>query len=726
MLWVACALAAQAQTATEIVLHSFGGLPRGAHPEAPVIRDAAGNLYGTAHRGGAVGGGVVYKIDTAGNQTVLHNFTGGADGGKPVAGVIRDAAGSLYGTTQSGGASDLGVVYKLDTGGHETVLHSFAGGNDGAQPYAGVIMDPAGNLYGTTEAGGASNQGVVYKVDAAGRVTVLYSFAGYPDAGAPASGVVRDEAGNLYGTTVYGGTQNSGAVYKLDAAGRETVLYSFTGGPDGGGPGGVIREPAGNLYGTTSTGGTNNVGVVYELDTAGQETVLYSFTGGADGGSPNDVIRDSAGNLYGTTYLGGPASAYAGVVYKLDTAGQETVLYSFTGGSDGAYAEAGLAAGEEGTLYGTTWGGGAVGGGADGGFGVIFKVNPAGEETVLYAFPGAPEGSFPAAGVLRDPAGNLYGTTFEGGAHDAGVVYKVDAAGQETVLYSFTGGADGGNPDAGVTRDAAGNLYGTTLRGGAAGGYAGFGVVYKVDPTGHETVLHTFTGGADGWDPSSGVVLDAAGNLYGTAGEVVYKLDPGGNLTVLYTFTGGADGSLPKGDVIRDPEGNLYGATWGGGIANWGVVFKVDPAGHEAVLHSFTGGADGGTPYAGVIRDSAGNLYGTTFEGGTARDGVVYKLDPAGQETVLYTFTDNAGGGAPYSALARDAAGSLYGTNGGPTNAVAYKLDTAGNETVLYSFSNNGGGESPSGLILDEAGNLYGTTYSGGKNTTGVVFEIKP
>jgi uncharacterized repeat protein (TIGR03803 family) len=155
----------------------------------------------------------------------------------------------------------------------------------------------------------------VYKLDTASHETVLYSFTGGADGRNPYGGVIRDSAGNLYGTTVEGGTANSGVVYKLDTTGHETVLYSFTGGPDGGGPSGVIRDSAGNLYGTAS-GGTAGQGVVYELDTAGQETVLHSFTGGADGYYPNGgVIRDSAGNLYGTTSNGGQTGG--GVVFKL-------------------------------------------------------------------------------------------------------------------------------------------------------------------------------------------------------------------------------------------------------------------------------------------------------------------------------------------------------------------------------------------------------------------------
>ena len=188
------------------------------------------------------------------------------------------------------------------------------------------------------------------------------------------------------------------------------------------------------------------------------------------------------------------------------------------------------------------------------------------------------------------------------------------------MLYSFTGGADGGYPEAGVIRDSAGNLYGTTLLGG---GRISAGVVYKVDPSGNETVLYTFTGGADGGYPTAGVDPRLGRQPLrdhfhgGTKGAgVVYKLDTSGQETVLYSFTGGAEGGDPLAGVVRDSAGNLYGTTSCGGTAGAGVVFKLDTTGHETVLYSFTGGADGGIPTAGVIRDSAGNLYGTTYGGG--------------------------------------------------------------------------------------------------------------
>jgi len=274
----------------------------------------------------------------------------------------------------------------------------------------------------------------------------------------------------------------------------------------------------------------------------------------------------------------------------------------------------------------------------------VYEVDAAGQYTVLHSFTGGADGGHPYAGVTCGSAGNLYGTTVYGGNTVAcpaqsylpggcGVVFKLDAAGNETVLCSFTGGVDGGYPYAGVILDPAGNLYGTTASGGTENCYLGCGVVYKLNSTGQETVLYSFMGAPDGGEPKAGLVRDSAGNLYGIAGAgaayagVVFELATTGQETVLYSFTGGPDGGNPVG-LIRDPAGNFYGATQSGGTGGAGVVFEVDAAGKQKVLYSFTGGADGGSPYAGVIRDSAGDLYGTTSSGGKEHSGVVFRLTP--------------------------------------------------------------------------------------------------
>jgi uncharacterized repeat protein (TIGR03803 family) len=266
----------QAQTLT--VLHRFTSSPDGAYPYAGLVRDAAGNLYGTTYEGGSSdlrdgvsGYGTVFKLDTSGTETVLHRFTSSPDGAYPYAGLVRDAAGNLYGTTSEGGSSDYGTVFKLDTSGNETVLHNFTGG-DGSYPYAGLVRDATGNLYGTTLYGGASGVGTVFKLDTSGNETVLHNFTG-GDGAYPYAGLVRDATGNLYGTTFRGGSSDYGTVFKLDTSGTETVLHSFTGYSDGSNPrGGLVMDAAGNLYGTTEMIG-EAFGTVFKLAVTPQAAI---------------------------------------------------------------------------------------------------------------------------------------------------------------------------------------------------------------------------------------------------------------------------------------------------------------------------------------------------------------------------------------------------------------------------------------------------------------------
>jgi uncharacterized repeat protein (TIGR03803 family) len=735
LLWLACGFAvlanlpprAQAQP-TERVLHNFGTLPpgtTGANPYAGVILGADGNLYGTTVNGGSAKLGVVYQVNAKGRETVLHSFTNrNGDGANPYAGVIRDANGNLYGTTANGG-DYLGVVYELDAAGNETILHTFTGGADGANPSSGVVRDAAGNLYGVTSHGGTANVGVVYKIDATGLETVLYSFTGGADGAGPNS-LIRDDAGSLYGTTASGGAGKSGVVFKLDAAGQESVLYYFAGLSDGAAPVGVTRDAAGNFYGATASGGLANAGTVFKIDAAGPEKILYSFAGGVDGKTPAaGVVRDAAGNLYGATVAGGSGW---GVVYKVDPQGQETVRYSFSGGTDGSTPESGVTLDAAGDIYGTT---------SLPGSGAVYKIHTAGQETVVSNFmpTTVPDGADPQSGVILDAAGNLYGTSSNGGPAGFGTVYKLETKGREVLVHAFTGGADGAYPYAGVTLDTAGNLYGTTTEGGSAGK----GVVYEVDAAGHETVLYAFTGGNDGGEPYAGVALDDGGNLYGTAtvgGQfghgAVYKLDAAGQETVVHSFGGGFYGDYPLAGVIRDAAGNLYGTTYAGGVANAGILYKVDTGGGFTVLYSFTGLYDGANPYAGVIRNADGNLYGTANGGGVSGGGVVYELDTAGNYSVLYSFCAQAycTDGAGPTSLIRDSGGIFYGTtvSGGKGDSfdsgVVYVLDAAGHENVLHAFTGGDDGYSPNGVIRSPAGNLFGSTAFGGKKSEGVVFEI--
>jgi uncharacterized repeat protein (TIGR03803 family) len=398
--------------------------------------------------------------------------------------------------------------------------------------------------------------------------------------------------------------------------------------------------------------------------------------------------------------------------------------------------------------------------------------------SVLYSFTNAPgDGAYPEAGLIKDASGNLYGTTAVGGNFSNGTVFElVNSSGtySEQVLFSFTGGIEGigASPEAGLIMDASGNLYGTTEAGGSSGcsENTGCGTVFELlnsSGTYNLKVLHDFTStGGDGASPFAGLIMDASGNLYGTTfgggplgpfgnGTVFELVNSSGTYSekVLYSFTGtGGDGVGPSGVLIMDASGNLYGTTRFGGTSGNGTVFElVNSSGtySEQVLYSFTGtGGDGASPFAGLIMDASGNLYGTTASGGTPVPaggsgcifgcGTVFELvNSSGtySEKVLYSFpSTGVDGELPSAGLIMDASGNLYGTTiGGGTDGLGTVFELVNSsgtysEKLLYSFTGTGGdGAGPSGvLIIDASGDLYGTTVGGGTSSFGTVFRLTP
>jgi uncharacterized repeat protein (TIGR03803 family) len=350
---------------TETVLYRFKGGSDGGTPAASLILDKKGNLYGTTSDPGTV-----FRIAPDGRETVLHYFQGGHDGETPQAPLIADTNGSLYGTTAGGGKNGYGTVFKLAADGTETVLYAFKGGSDGIRPAAGLVEDGKGTLYGTTAAGGGSdlNCGIVFKLDSGGAESIIYAFQGDQDGCNPTGTLLRDAKGKLYGTTLEGGITN-GMIFRLSPRGTKTVLYQFKGSNDGRWPEGAAMDSSGNLYVTTQLDGAGGYGTVVKLYTSGTFIVLHGFASGGDGAYPNAApIVDSSGNVYGTTLMGGRAICSCGTVFKIKRDGKETVLHAFHGGRDGSSPVAALIEDANGILYGTT----SAGGGDNAG--TVFKI----------------------------------------------------------------------------------------------------------------------------------------------------------------------------------------------------------------------------------------------------------------------------------------------------------------------------------------------------------------
>jgi uncharacterized repeat protein (TIGR03803 family) len=769
--------------ASDRTIHTFAS-PAGFGPTANLIEDAAGNLYGTTQSGGTYGSGAVFKLEprqgAKWKETTIYSFASGTDGSIPAGGLVFDAAGNLYGTTFVGGEPDCqygpgcGTVFKLSPGPGGTwtkiTLHAFQNAPDGAHPLGNLVLDSAGNLYGVTEGGGAgedqSGGGIVFEltpnpkgpwteaviytfqlgsdgaVPLAGLVfdqegdlygttsgvsslgagtvfklspgsngtwthSVLHSFAGQK--ASTQSNLIFDSAGNLYGTTVYGGEYGDGSVFELTPGahgwGYET-LYFFEGGDDGEYPmAGLVFDPAGNLYGTTVAGGTvsecsGGCGTVFELSLRSngkwKEKVIYRFA--SIHGPINPVaslLLDHAGNLDGTTEYGASPREIGGTAFQLTphTGGswEESILYDFAKHQDGSQPVGAVVADSSGNLFGTTEAGGAGGCATYGiynvGCGTVFKVARSGngwKENVIYSFDGGYEGVRPESGLLVDPSGSLYGTAANGGlvcphTNGCGTIFKLAPGAKgdwrETTLYRFMGGDDGENPGSALTSDSAGNLYGTTLFGGTGNcPQIGCGTVFELTPSGSswvEKVLYSFAGESDGQSPSIPLIFDSAGNLYGATNTTVFKLTPGSGghwtETVLAIPGDGVSG------LIFDAVGNLYGTTMGGGKDCYcGAVFELTPGSDgtwtEKVLHDFSG-PDGISPM-GIVFGATGILYGTTEYGGPTHgeqygDGNLYSLTPTGggkwTQTVLHTF-HGTDGMFPTAPPILDQKGDLLGT----------------------------------------------------------------
>jgi uncharacterized repeat protein (TIGR03803 family) len=635
-------------------------------------------LYGLTLRGGLSRGGTAFKLNTNGTgYTNLWAFDVPAGSGDSHhAGLSQGTDGMLYGTISSCRSNTVGAVFKLSTNGGDLVmLHSFTTNNlDGQIPDARLLEGANGELFGTTVSGGANGSGTLFKINRDGSdYTVLHSFGGVAGDGQwPSDVLSMGSDGSIYGSTLFGGACNEGALFKV--------------GPDG------------NGY-----------------------SVLKSFSRvGGDGEQPQGrLICGQDGSFYGTTIKGG--SNDCGTVFKLNpTNGTYALLHDFTGDSgDGEWPLAGLVQAADGAVYGTTSSGG------DRGFGTVFKLNSDGfGYTVLYSFAALPDGNLPSGNLLQGADGFLYGVTGAGGSNDVGTVFKLGTNGTGySLLHTFTtNGNDAWGPVGGLAQGDDGTLYGTT----ADNGTNGVGTVYKLNPDGTGfTVLHSFlTTALDGWTPYAGLLLGQNGTLYGTTrrggqanmGAVFSFSSDGSSYTVLRNFSNLTnDGREPFGELLKGNDGILYGTTFFGGSTNdvtndldRGSVFQLSTnGGCYLTLQGFSGGPNGANLSAGVFQDRDGFLYGSSELGGSLNAGTIFKLgvgptifvQPQDQSVALggkaaFSVTATGGGslnyqwlynGLPLSA-ALDSALSL--TNVVRTNAGVYSVRVT--NAVGTALSSNG------------------------------------
>jgi uncharacterized repeat protein (TIGR03803 family) len=691
---------------------SFIPYPNGAVPLSDLAVDSHGNLYGTSG-GGAYNVGTIFEVAAgSGTVTALASFNN-TDGASPSGGLVLDSSGNLFGATRQGGAFGYGTVFELVAGsGTITTLASFNNTN-GANPECTLVEDSIGDLFGTAGGGGAYGVGTVFEVGhGSNSITTLASF-NRTNGGGPYGRLVMDSNGNLYGAASFGGANDYGTVFEL-AAGSATItsMASFDINSSGATPLGLIKDSNGNLFGTTSHGGSGGGGTIFEVAsgsnsiTALASIAPFSFFNGG-------LVLDGNGNLFGTT---GSGSANAdGTVFEL-AAGSSTIttVASFTG-TNGVGPNAGLIADNSGNFYGTTSRGGANG------TGTVFEV-PAGTATITTLASFNPMQPDLPSGLIQDSGGNLYGT-----AQAAyGIVFKI-ASGTNTIttLASFNN-ANGSFPG-GLVEDSHGDLFGITGQGGI-----GYGTVFELAAGSNSiTTIATFNG-MNGASPTSNLVLDSVGDLFGTTflggsyneGTLFEVAAGSGTITTLASFNY-TSGDYPVVGPVFDSKGNLFGATGSGGANGDGMLFELAAGSNNiTTLASYNGTS--GTRVSGLIVDSNDNLFGTTSDS-FPDYGTVFKLS-AGSNTITTLASFNGANGRNPGSLVEDSSGDLFGTTvvGGTNNdGTVFELASGSSTITSLASFNDANGNRPSGaVVLDPAGNLYGTTGLGGAAGVGTVFSI--
>ena len=756
------------------VYEFVAGFDRGPmHPDRAALAPGAdGAFYGASPEGGAHEAGCLYRVTPAGSFSVVRPFgPQSAEGTTPYGGLAADGSGGFYGTAGFGGDWGFGLVFRLDSAGNYSVLASFsgtAGDRPGSSPLGELAVDGLGNVFGTTSSGGANELGTVFRISPAGEYAVLAEFtgaAGTAPGSAPAAGPTLGADGAIYGVTSGGGGGESGTVFKVDGGGVYSVLAEFSG-TAGGVPGkyplGTLWRDGDWLYGTTLMGGTDDQGTIFRISTAGVFESLASFTGAA-GGVPGKMpiaglVKAGNGAFYGTTSQGG-AGGFGSVFKYVDGVGL-TQLAVFTG-SGGALAgslpQAPFRVASDGTLMAAV-----TGVGAD--LGRLIKVDPAGDQVAtagVFRGAGTNNGALqPHGGLTPGADGKLYGVSAAGGAEGHGAVYRVTLAGltgQTASLASFTGqsGAAPGRRPMSTLLAGAGGIF----RGSAsAGGAADAGTLFSFNSgTNALTTFLQFTGptGARvGTQPVSGLLPGPTEGTFvgGAVGVgspdygILYSARETGIVGTVAEFTGRgglSPGMGPLGALIVSGS-NYYGTTLAGGVDDQGTIYQwvrndAEPVAFPLVfLTGSSGYAPGSQPVGAVALDeSTGMLYGTARFGGTFNQGTVFRVNAStGAFTALAHLTGLGGahpGSQPLGGIAK-AHGKLYGTTsagGAAGGGTVFRIDPAsGAVTSVVSFT-GGSGEAP-GLspsyatpVLLSDGNLYGTTPSGGPGGGGVVYRLR-
>jgi uncharacterized repeat protein (TIGR03803 family) len=697
-------------------IHAFTGID-GQQPIGGLVSGSDGFLYGSTTNGGFSFYGTVFQIDPSGRVTTLHDFlpSDGPNSGS------RLAVGpeGFYGT--SGGGTD-GLVYRVKKDGTFQIVHAFDGA-DGSQPYGGVILGSDGWFYGTTYSGpgGAST---IYRVSAGGSFESLHTLS--PDEGAHIQRGVTEARGHFYGVALEGGAQGGGTAFRVDANGSFTKFHDFgSGGDDGVGPGApVFAASDGNLYGSTLYGGSAGFGTLFRIDPADALTTVHSFTG-LDGREPNSQLMEAQdGSLYGpATYSTHYPGFVYGVIFRFQpSAGEVDVIYAFPG-PPAVHPLSGLVEAANGDFYGTAPEGGASS------YGSVYRLSgDLNDESVsdVHDFQGD-DGFQPGTPLVLGSDGSLYGVVTNA-TTSGGTAYRFDPPTGFTLLHAFTP-SDGTAPNAPLLEATPGNFYGVTDLGGANG----YGTAFHMDASGTVTAFHDFQT-TDGTRPRS-LMKALDGNLYGTcltdglpaSGGSVFEIAlPAQTLTPFRLFDT-TEGNNPAGPLAQAADGTFYGATAYGGDSFNGTVFSMDATGDVAPLHSFSF-SEGVGYTSGLLLTADGTLYGVRDAGS---GGILYQITTDGTFSVLHQFGQGLDGISPVGNLIQASNLGIYGVtrDGGAGRAgVIFRLWPApiGSGILVTGALEPSSGPAAGGTSVRFSGaglDLGATVKVGGISTTTLALD---
>ncbi len=759
------------------VLHAFNGTD-GGKVYAGVIEGNDGFLYGNTETGGSNGGGVLFRIAKDGTGfSVLHNF-GTYTVISPWGSPIEGSDGELYGAATAGGPDNAGVVFRISKNGTGyTVLHPFTGGADGKKPIAGLIEGSDGKLYGAAEQGGSTeNFGVVYRLERDGSgFTVLHTFA-ESDGGLPRGRLTEGQDGLLYGTTTFFGKFGAGGVYRIAKDGTGyTIVYNHNDEDALNCQGGVLYIPSPNCpacpkpvaecqditvtldlsgeatiqaadvdNGSTAACGLQAMSVspdMFDCNSLGVQPVTLTVTdvfGRTGECTANVTVLEGGPQFFGTGL--GPE---VGSIFAFSPDGSQfEQLHRFRASLLGPYA--GVVQHSDGYLYGTTYGDDSQGNGG------VYRIQPDGSNyEILHRFSGS-DGTGPYAGLTIRSDGYLYGTTVSG--DNGSVVFRIQPDGTNFSVVSNFSYSDyltkGTTLYAGVTDGGDGYLYGAAYEGGAGSG----GTIYRLFPDGTGfQVLKSFSNdpsdpGQAGFTPLGSLLAGGDGFLYGTNSYggsnghgTIFRISLDGTVfEVLHQFDNNLDGAAPRAKLTKGSDGLIYGSTTNGGGAGMatGTNFRLNPDGTGfQVLHTFhysNFATEGYEPGSALLEGGDGYFYSTTANGGSLNGGTLFRMHPDGTDfSILRAFDYNQEGQWAYGALILGADGLLYGTlndNVDPGTGSVFRVLPDGTDfEVLYGFNTHPSGNSPKGeLAWGGDGFLYGTTTAGGMNGAGSVYRVKP